>query len=301
MTYSIAMAGWVEPDTIFEWIKRAFSLLNLGTVLLLSFLVISEFRFDWAEKLLGGYLVTTNGKRPESGAVWIKGRETRTALKKLDRIVTDRLSSQHGARGAESFAELAAGLVPGQWVMLSPDHFRKMYLKLPASLSREVMDPLLLIGLYTENKWDRVYYEKKSGELFAYLLDNGNRVLKQVAVGKAILSHVDEAAGPVPGGLGDYPAFTGMIPGGTRFLRALETLPGEVRRELMPRPLSILKSGGRILRVGISDEAKSGYVALGFELGTERGTRVLTSEARTWAVRRLTGVLAAMGEPVEER
>ena len=112
------MADWVSPQDIREWFRRVFSLRPILLVLLISAIFILELRFDWVERALGAYLVTTNSARPESGAIWEKGKQTVTARKTLEQIVTDRQASQREARGAMTFQQIAAKVAPGQGVML---------------------------------------------------------------------------------------------------------------------------------------------------------------------------------------
>ena len=129
------MADWVDPQDIREWIRRIFAPRPILLVLIISAIFILELRFDWIERALGAYLVTTNAARPESGAIWEKGKQTLTARKTLEQIVTDRQASQRIARGATTFNQIAANVSPGQGVMLSDDHFRKLYLSLPREVA----------------------------------------------------------------------------------------------------------------------------------------------------------------------
>ena len=66
------MDSWTHPQTFGDWLKRIFTLRPVALMLLLSLAVIAELRFDWAEQIIGRYLVATNQFRPESGAIWEK-------------------------------------------------------------------------------------------------------------------------------------------------------------------------------------------------------------------------------------
>ena len=101
------MIDWAEPKDLKEWSRRVFALRPVLLTLLISSVIILEMRFDWVERTLGAYLATTNPMRPESGAIWEKGRRTLTAQKTLEKIVTDRQSSQREARSAETLSQIA--------------------------------------------------------------------------------------------------------------------------------------------------------------------------------------------------
>ena len=83
------MTDWAEPKNVKEWTQRVFALRPILLTLMVSSILVLEMRFDWVERTLGAYLVTTNTARPESGAIWEKGHQTRTAQKTLEKIVTD--------------------------------------------------------------------------------------------------------------------------------------------------------------------------------------------------------------------
>ena len=176
------MADWVSPQDIREWFRRVFSLRPILFVLLISAVFMLEFRFDWVERALGAYLVTTNSARPESGAVWEKGKQTVTARKTLEKIVTDRQASQREARDAMTFQQIAASVTSDRGVMLSVDHFRKLYLNLPPDMARQVISPFELLQVSSQGHWRRTYIEKSGEGLTVYLLDGSNRVLRQLNI-----------------------------------------------------------------------------------------------------------------------
>jgi hypothetical protein len=78
------MTAWLGPQDIREWFRRLFGLRPMLLMLLISSIFILELRFDWIERALGAYLVSTNAARPESGAIWEKGKQTLTARKTLE-------------------------------------------------------------------------------------------------------------------------------------------------------------------------------------------------------------------------
>ena len=279
------MADWVNPQDIREWFRRVFSLRPILFVLLISAVFMLEFRFDWVERALGAYLVTTNSARPESGAIWEKGKQTVTARKTLEKIVTDRQASQREARDAMTFQQIAASVTSDRGVMLSVDHFRKLYLNLPHEMARQVISPFELLQVSSQGHWRRTYIEKSGEGLIVYLLDGNNRVLRQLYI----------------------PMFANRIYGAERFFNALSAFPEEVRHSMLPNPEALLEFPGQIVRVGISDEAVSGYIELGFEILNGSQRNVIIIKGHEWAVWRLRlhleekkAISDSRGKPREE-
>jgi hypothetical protein len=152
---------WSEPKDFKEWLRRAFSLRSLLMIMLIFGIVLSEMRFDWVEQTLGAFLLKTNTKRPESGAIWEISHQTETARRSLNKIITARQTSQREAKGANSFLEIALFLSSDQGVMLSPDNFRKLFLKLPPSIAQEIVSPFEILKILNNNLLERTYFEKQ--------------------------------------------------------------------------------------------------------------------------------------------
>ena len=281
------MTDWVSPQDVREWFRRVFALRPILLVLMISAIFMLELRFDWVERALGAYLVTTNSARPESGAIWEKGKQAVTARKTLEQIVTDRQASQREARGATTFQQVAANVSPGQGVMLSGDHFRKLYLKLPPEVARKIISPFELLQLSSQEHWRRTYIEKSADGLVVYLLDGNNRVLRQLNIYAGHLIHFERRGIDQVESLDDLPGFENRIYSADRFFNALSAFPEDVRRSMLPNPEGLLEFPGQIIRVGISDEAVSGFIELGFEIinGTQRN--VIIVRGHEWAVWRL--------------
>jgi len=281
------MADWVSPQDTGEWFRRVLALRPILLVFLISGIFMLELRFDWVERALGSYLVTTNSVRPESGAIWEKGKQTLTARKTLEQIVTDRQTTQRVARGATTFQQIAAKVSPGQGVMLSGDHFRKLYLNLPQDFAREIISPFGLLQLSSQGQWRRTYIEKSGEGLMVYLLDGNNRVLRQLNIFSRFLVHFERRDTVQVETLENLPSFEKRIYAADRFFDALSAFPEEVRRSMLPNPESLLEIPGQIVRVGISDEAVSGFIELGFEIINSSQRNVIILQGHEWAVWRL--------------
>jgi hypothetical protein len=285
------MIDWAEPKDLKEWARRVFGLRPVLLTLLISSVIILEMRFDWVERTLGAYLATTNSMRPESGAIWEKGRRTLTAQKTLEKIVTDRQASQREARSAETFSQIAASLSAGQGVMLSVGRFRRLYLELPKNEAQEVISAFDLLRIAGEGRWRRTYFENSSRGLVVYLLDAENRVLRQIDIPSSILLQIDREEPVAAESLEVLANFKNRIYPAERFFDALESFPEEIRRNMLLHPETLLKQSGRIARVGISDEAVAGFIELGFEIVNGARRTVVLDQGHEWAVWRLRSYL----------
>lgn len=289
------MTDWVEPKNFNDWLRRVLALRPVLVTLLVGSIVVLEMRFDWVERSLGAYLVTTNATRPQSGAIWEKGRQTLTAQKTLEKIVTDRQSSQREARNAETFSQIAAGLSDGQSAMLSAENFRQLYLKLPREAAAEVLPVFELLKISARGNWRRTYFEKNGRDLTVYLLDADNRVLRRIDVsadGMLQLEREDRLRAET---LENLANFRNRVYPAERFFKALDALPEEIRRNVILDPETLLKPSGQIVKVGISDEAVSGYIELGFEFALGARHQVILVQGHEWAVWRLRSYLEEKG------
>ena len=285
------MDAWSHPQNFSACLKRVFTLRPVVLVLLLSMGLIAELRFDWAEHMVGRYLVTTNAFRPESGAIWEKGHRTADARQVLEKIVTDKLSVQREAREAQNFTQIAQALSRGIELIISADHFRHLYNELPPALAAEVLSPYALVGILSKNEWDRAFFEPGASGFNIYLLNQDNRVLRQLTVSGDMLARMEHGETPRTDTLENLPQFENRIYAADRFFAALEAVSEDVRRQGVPWPENLLKTPGRVHRVAISDEVLAGYIEMGFEMKTPSQTRVILFQGRDWAVARIRAVL----------
>ena len=300
------MTDWAEPSDLKEWVKRIFALRPLLLLILISAIFILELRFDWLEHMIGSYLVTTNSARPESGSIWEKSHQTRTAQQTLEQILTDRQALQREARSAATFTQIAAKVSAENGVMLSADHFRQLYMNLTPAIARELISPLDLLALVSKGRWRRTYFEKSGAGLIVYLLDANNRVLRQLELGSVLLSQLQRGEKALAESLDELPNFKNRIYTADQFFQSLESFHEEVRRSVVPHPKLLLAATGQIVRVGISDETQSGFIEVGFEFFDGNAHRVLVVQGQEWAVWRLRAHLEGQDQdqtaaPSEER
>jgi hypothetical protein len=265
--------------------------------MLLLVLVISELRFDWMEQTLGSFLVSTNATRPESGAIWEIGKQTRTAHQAIEKIVTDRQTSYREAENATSFKQIAATIQPEEWLFVPPDIFRKLYLELPPEVAQEIIPSFELLELINNRDWERTYFEKDGSGLNIYMLDKENRVLKRLPISPDLLymmAYSDVAFGKK---LEDFPIFEDRIYPADLFFHVLKDLTPEVRDGVIRRPEHLLRVPGNIVRVGISDETVSGFIQIGFEIESGAQQMVIRVQGHEWAVWRLHSLLESNKQP----
>jgi len=285
------MIDWIEPQNVSDWMRRMLGMRPLLLILMVGILIVSELRFDWMERTLGAYLVTTNSRRPQSGAIWEKGRRTVTARRTLEKIVSDRQSVEREARNAASLSEIAAGLTSGQGVMLSADHFRKLYLQLSPGIAQEIISPFDVLHFFSSPRWRRTYFEKDGNDLMVYLLDADNRVLRQLEIQPEALLYMENENTASRETLEGLSHFENRIYSAENFFNALAAFPEDVRRSIIPSPETLLGLKGRITRIGISDEAVSGFIEMGFEYLNGAQRQVFIVQGHEWAVWRLRAML----------
>jgi hypothetical protein len=266
LVYEPVKMNLSEAQNAKEWIRRLFTLRPMLLLLVISSIFLTELRFDWAERVLNAYLTTTNSFRPESGAIWEKGHRTMTARQTLEQIVTDRLSTQREALNAQNFPEIAKTIGDGKRVMVSDEDFRRLYHNLPLAVAQDIVSPYELLQLVSDGRWMRTYFEKTPDGLSAYLLDSTNRVLRQFDLSKTMLERLEQGETLSAQSLDELPNYENRIYPADRFFDVLETFPEDLRRAMVPQPEVLLNTPGRIARVGISDEAVSGFIELGFEI-----------------------------------
>lgn len=288
---------WTEPKNLSEWTQRLFSARTLMMSMLVLVLVVSELRFDWMEQTLGSFLASTNATRPESGAIWEIGKQTRTAHQAIEKIVTDRRSSYREAESATSFKQIAATIQPEEWLLVPPDLFRKLYLELPPEVAKEIIPSFELLELINNREWERTYFEKDGDGLNIYMLDKDNRVLKRLPISPDLLymmAYSDVAFGER---LENFPIFESRIYPGKLFFHVLKNVMPEVRDGVIRRPEHLLRVPGNIVRVGISDEAISGFIQIGFEIDSGAQQMVILLRGHEWAVWRMRSLLESEKQP----
>lgn len=279
---------WYDPPTVNEYLRRAFSVLNISVLVLTCVFAAAEFRYNWCESLLGRYLATTNPNRPETGAIWKTGEMASNAKNYLKDIVSKQKATRLHVQKSESFMEIAKGLMPGEWINIEKEHFKKLYLELSEPLAEKILNQVKMIWLLNGPKLDRIFIEGEQKGIRIYFLNTANKVLKRIHLDMKLLDQFEKKSLSIEASLDEFDGFTGRIFKASPFFRAVMDLPPDMMGDLIGNPSILLKEKGHIIRAGIWNEAKEGYIRLGFEFVHESVHKVVFVKGREWAVWQLS-------------
>jgi hypothetical protein len=282
---------WYYPVNLKAWVRRVVALRSVVLLIAVMALAVTEFRFDWIERFVGIYLLTTNGSRPESGAIWDQGHQIDSARRVLTQYMSQVQTVQREARRAASLGQVVSGIDASQGAMISADHFIELYLKLPPVLSHEIISPFTLLAQINSGKWQRAFFEQQDQHLAVYLLDDHNQVLDRLAIGPDMLGHMQRGEVAIQTSLYHLADFAAHIYPAAEFFTALNSLPESTRKGVIAEPEQLLRISGRIVRVGISNRAFGETVDLGFEVEDLDHAKVILVQGLTDDVRRLIAVL----------
>ena len=282
--------NWYDPAGPGERIRRCFSILNLGVMIITLVVVASEFRFDWVETLAGNYLLSTNENRPEIGTIWETGHQTVNARQSLNRMIVEKETARKTVREADSFVTLAKGLSAGEWVNLDKNQFKNLYLSLSRADRLALMEPARLVWLMNGITTDRIFCEGRIGGMNIYFIDSGNRVIQQVDLETEKIGNAPEEM-LTPAGLDELPGFSGPIYSAGLFFDAVFKLPEDMVPDLIKNAETLLSQTGTIDRVGIWNTSEDGFIRLGFEFSHLGEKQVVQILAREWAVWQLSLIL----------
>lgn len=284
--------NWYDPFSAGEWIKRSASAVNLGIVFMILVFAVSEFRFDWAEKLAGRYLLSINSERPETGGIWETGHQTLNAHNSLSKMIDQKEDARRSVRDAQTFSSLAKSLNAGEWTNLDKDQFKQLYLSIPMGIRHGFVGPTRLVWLLNGTTTARIFCEGQTGGIKIYFIDAGNRVIHQLDLATKDLLSIAVWNQSLPTNLDTLEIFSGRIYPASLFFDSIFELPRDMIPDLLASPERLLGQTGTITRVGIGNTAEGGYIQLGFEYSHLGDTQVLQVRAREWAVWQLSLILS---------
>jgi len=279
---------WYEPLNFFEWLKRAFSFLNIAVFMITATFLVSELRFDWFENLVGSYLASTNESRPQTGVIWEAGKHTTNAHEYLNKIINKKEDTQHNVHKASTFSNLVSGILPGEWVTLEKNQFQTLYLTLANSMANKIISPAQLVWLLKGSNLDRIFCEGIPGGIKIYFIDSENRVIKQIDLEKQSILEIENGEQAAAGELFSIEEFTGRIYPAREFFNAVFKLPSDILPDLMVDPEILLTQAGKIINIGIWNESQNGYIKLGFEFDEQGAKKIVFIKGREWAVWQLS-------------
>ncbi len=279
---------WYDPPKISEFFRRAFSVLNVSVLVITCIFVAMEFRYNWCESLIGRYLATTNQNRPETGAIWKTGEMASNAKNHLKDIVSKQNATRQHVQKSKSFMEIAKGLMPGEWINLEKEHFKNLYIELSDPFAEKILNPVEMIWLINGPDLDRIFIEGEQNGIRIYFLDAANKVMKRIFLDMELLDQFEKKSLSREASLEDFKGFQGRIYKASSFFRAVLDLSPDMRGDLISDPSLLLQEKGHLLRAGIWNEAKEGYIRLGFEFVHESVHKVVFVKGREWAVWQLS-------------
>ncbi len=171
---------------------------------------------------------------------------------------------------------------------MEKEQFKRLYQTLENPIALKIIEPAQLVWLLNGGSLDRIFCEGITGGIKLYFIDSENRVVKQIDLEKEDILEIENGGKPVPGELADMEGFSGRIYPARVFFDALFKLPVDIIPDLMMDPKPLLKQDGKIINVGIWNEAISGYIRLGFEFEEKKSKQVIFIKGREWAVWQLS-------------
>ena len=294
------MTAWYAPANFKEYGRRWVTLRTALLLLALVAFIATEFRFNWLESTVGAFLVSTNSARPESGTIWDQGRQSEMARQTLSTYTHERQDLQREMRGANTMAQVLAGLSDQHGAMISAEHFIELYLKLPPVIAHEIISPFTLLSHLSSKKWQRTFFERQDHQLSIYLLDDQNQVLHRLAIGPGLMEHIAQGEVAIHTSLHQLGDFTGRIYPAESFFILLNSLPEQVRKGIVASPEELLRVSGRIVQVGISNESVGGVTVLGFEVEDAQGSKVILTQGRSEDIAKLQWMLSSQAAGATE-
>jgi hypothetical protein len=280
------MTPWYAPPNFSAWIRRLLPPRAVVLAMLVAVLIATEMRFDWVEKAVGAYLVSTNVYRPQSGAIWEQGLKTDSARQTLAKFANQRHTAQREAQQAGSLGQVIAAIADDKGSIVSADHFLALYLKLPPVLAAEIVSPYQLLAYSNNGHWQRTLLEKQDEQLNIYLLDTQNQVIYRLQLGPELIAHIERGEIAIISSLDQLSDFDDIF-SAERFFSSLNALPEETRKKIVTHPEDLLRLSGRIRRVGMSNRGFGESVDLGFEIEAPEGTKVILVQGGRNEVQRL--------------
>jgi hypothetical protein len=286
-----AMTFSFTPPTLMGYRKRLLTSRSVVVALVFILALSTELHFNWIESLAGAFLLSTNDRRPESGAIWEQGHLSESAQNALSQHMNRRQDIQREVRRAASMGQVIGGIEAGGGAMISAAHFLELYRKLPPVLSQEIASPYALLAYWSSEKWQRTFFDFQGAGLAIYLLDAHSQVLRRFDIAADLVDHIRRGEVAIQTGLDQLGDFSNHIFPAERFFAALNALPASVREAALAQPADLLKVSGTIRRVGISSISSAGAVDLGFEVEDAGVLKVILTQGSTAAISRLRWVL----------
>jgi hypothetical protein len=249
-------------------IKSLWQSLTLSTRIILGLiclLLVFELFFDIFEIAIGQVMLWTNDRRPKIGRLWTEeARDLDGQQQASSRIDSLRLQPAY-ERYIHSFDDLVAYVAFKSGFMLSRDEFLSLYRLLPGEDAGRLMDPMALGKLANSPDWSSVKMAQNGDKLQLLfldpfgqpLLDSGVLLLSEAELMQA--SHLHE-----------NPLYTERTIPAPLFVSALESLPPNLRLQVINDPLKWNEWRQKLISAAIAPTVQHGSVKVALEV-TEEG------------------------------
>ncbi len=265
----------------------------LGFLTLMVLLAVLEMSSNFVEKGLGSYLNRRNRGREAWGRSWEEQRRTHEAAKKLDEEVVEAGKLRARAELVTSFGELLSVIPENQGIPITPAKFVELYLTLPVTIRKALIEPSQLVDLYRGDNWVRTSVWKKGDRATIYFVDNRNRIMMNMTVSEALTEAAVVHGQTTSGSLNDNPSFKGNIHSADRFFSSFQRLSPSEREDIISDPDILLELPKPVIRVGLGSFAGSTeYSIIGFESSDNRVSSVTVYPVLSSSLSRLKWMLA---------
>lgn len=246
---------------------------------------LSEFKWQWIEKIVGDYVIHHNEELVPEGAFWHQVERARMALNLRSAEQEELEHLKRLTEAANSFSELYHLIPSGGYLYISSSKFVSLYLALPDSLRSQIVSPGELTELYHRSDWGKCLIYMRDHQPWGIFVDSHNRPLRpEVPLPWA---RGEEALSTAIRSLDEEIAYRGRIYDGEKFLQYLMVLDDEDRERLFTDPLFLLRIPKPLERVGLAEPDSQGWGKIAFESRTEEGVQIIERPISAYAFNRL--------------
>jgi len=232
----------------------------------IAILLLIEFKTHFVEQTAGSYLNWRNTNREAYGTSWERESLSREAVRQVDEntAVSNRLRRQ--VELVNSWTELLSIVPEGVGVPITPAKFVELYRTIPQAFRSHLMPSHELVDLHWNSGWRRCTIWQKGQLATVYLIDERNRIIRDISINRALISAVTKYGLKSPGRLEDNPEFSESIYPVEKFFKAFFELLPEERVDFLPDSDILLSVVKPVTRVGLKQtEEIDGYGLVGFE------------------------------------
>ena len=248
----------------------------LMMILVFALISVAEYTSHFAEKSAGAYLNWRNADRDAWGTLWVKEASKRNAARQLDAETAEATRLRRKAELVNSFAELVPIMPSGVGVPITPAKFIELYRNIPTALQNNLLPPDELAKMYWSNKIRRASAWVDNGNLVIYLIDDRNRVIRDVAIDESTLKAVENYGRIASGRIENMSIFTEFSMSAETFFQRYYALNTSEQELLFDDANALLAIAKPVTKVGMGLNENDRFGVLGFESIGADGYYVIT-------------------------